>query len=80
MMLAIGTWVEFTSFQQLSDGEVLHVHNATGVVVDSWVLDGNGYYMVQHYEGDRPGPEPSCHCVRDHPLMIRTLMSPASSA
>ena len=45
----------------------------TGVVVDSFVLDGVGYYTVQHYEGNKPVPEPSRHPVRDEPLMIRAL-------
>ena len=68
-----GTWVEFTSFREMSDGEVQHVYKATGVVVDSWTLRGVGYYMVQHYEGNKPVPEPSRHSVRDEPLMIRAL-------
>ena len=72
-MLANGTWVEFTSFREMSDGEVQHVHKATGVVVDSFVLDGVGYYTVQHYEGNKPVPAPSRHPVRDDPLMIREL-------
>ena len=73
MLLANGTWVEFTSFREMSDGEVQHLHKATGVVVDSFVLDGVGYYTVQHYEGSKPVPEPSRHPVRDEPLMIRAL-------
>ena len=72
-MLANGTWVEFTSFREMSDGEVQHVHKATGVVVDSFVLDGVGYYTVQHYEGNKPVPAPSRHVVRDEPIMIREL-------
>ena len=73
IMLANGTWVEFTSFREMSDGDVQHVHKATGVVVASFVQDGVGYYTVQHYEGNKPVPEPSRHPVRDEPLMIRAL-------
>ena len=72
-MLPNGTWVEFTSFREMSDGDVQHVHKATGVVVDSFVLDGVGYYTVQHYEGKEPVPAPSRHVVRDEPIMIRAL-------
>ena len=72
-MLANGTWVEFTSYREMSDGELQAVEKATGVVVDSYVLKGIGYYMVQHYEDGKPGPEPSLHPVRDDPRMIRAL-------
>ena len=73
MPLANGTWVEFTSGREMSNGEVEHLDKITGVVVDSWVKDGVGYYTVQHYENGKPGPEPSLHGVRDDPLMIREL-------
>ena len=72
-MLDKGTWVEFTSFRETTDGEVQHLHKATGVVVDSFVVDGIGYYTVQHYEGNKPVPAPSRYPVRDEPLMIRAL-------
>ena len=72
-MLANGTWVEFTTWRESSDGEMEHLHNVTGVVVDRFMLDGVGYYTVQHYEGKKPVPAPSRHPVRDDPLMIREL-------
>ena len=72
-MLANGTWVEFTAMREMSDGVVRHLDKATGVVVDSDVLDGVGYYMVQHYEGKKPVPAPSRYPVRDDPLLIRAL-------
>ena len=64
-MLAIGTWVQFTTFREMTDFTVQYLDKVTGVVVDSWVLDGVGYYMVQ-YNGWR-------YPVRDVPLMIRAL-------
>ena len=72
-MLDKGTWVEFTAMLWMGDDEVRHLIKATGVVVDSFVLDGVGYYTVQHYEGNKPVPAPSRHPVRDDPLMIRAL-------
>ena len=68
-----GTWVEFTTWRESSDGELEYLPNITGVVVDSFMENGVGYYMVQHYEGNKPVPEPSRHPVRDEPLMIRAL-------
>ena len=73
MPLPNGTWVEFTSFHEKDNGEIVHLHNVTGVVVDSFELDGVVYYTVQHYEGNNPVPEPNRHPVRDEPLMIRAL-------
>ena len=73
MPLANGTWVEFTAMREMSDGVVRHLDKAWGVVVDSDVLDGVGYYMVQHYAGKKPVPAPSRYPVRDDPLLIRAL-------
>ena len=74
MPLANGTWVQFTSWRQMSNGQVEKVcDKVTGMVVDSWVKDGVDYYTVQHYENGFKGPEPSLHGVRDDPLMIREL-------
>ena len=72
-MLDKGTWVEFTAMLWLGDDQVRHLDKATGVVVDSWVRDGVGYYTVQHYEGNTPVPAPSRYPVRDDPSMIRVL-------
>ena len=63
--LAIGTWVEFTTFREMSNFTVQYLHKVTGVVVQRWVLNGVGYYMVQ-YNGWR-------YPVPDKPLMIRAL-------
>jgi hypothetical protein len=50
-----------------------YLPNITGVVVDSFMHNGVGYYTVQHYEGNKPVPAPSRHVVRDEPIMIREL-------
>ena len=68
-----GTWVEFTTWRESSDGEMEYLPNITGVVVDSFMQNGVGYYTVQHYEGNKPVPAPSRHVVRDEPIMIREL-------
>ena len=68
-----GTWVEFTTWRESSDGGMEYMPNITGVVVDSFMENGVGYYMVQHYEGKEPVPAPSRHVVRDEPIMIREL-------
>ena len=70
-MLDNGTWVEFTTWG--GDGDMEYMPNITGVVVDSFMENGVGYYMVQHYEGRKPVPAPSRHVVRDEPIMIREL-------
>ena len=73
MPLANGTWVEFTSWREMSNGEVERLDKVTGVVVESFVHKAVGFYTVQHYEGNKPVPAPSRHPVRDDPLMIREL-------
>ena len=70
-MFEKGTWVEFTTWG--GDGDMEYMPNITGVVVDSFMENGVGYYMVQHYEGKEPVPAPSLHVVRDEPIMIREL-------
>ena len=73
-----GTWVEFTTWRNLPDGTAQYMPNITGVVVHSFMQDGVRYYMVQHYEGNKPVPAPSRYPVRDDPSTIRELtnMSP----
>jgi len=73
MPLANGTWVEFTCWREMSNGEMERLDKVTGVIVDHKFGDGVGYYAVQHYEGNKPVPAPSRHAVRDDPLMIREL-------
>ena len=72
-MLDNGTWVEFTTWREFGDGSMEYLPNITGVVVDSFMQNGVGYYTVQHYEGKKPVPAPSRHVVRDEPIMIREL-------
>ena len=71
-MYAKGTWVKFTTSGRLFP----HIECAepkTGVIVDGWEDDGAILYSVEHYEGNKKIPTPSCYMCR-HWMDIKEVL------